>query len=110
MLRQTFILPRGTQDRVRHYARKMLGESFRRWKCELNTKYVKNGRTPFADYGEITQAQWEEFVRQKSTEQSLALSKKNIDMALSTVHKKSILARVDTKGRPINGAVKERLQ
>jgi len=29
MLRQTFILPRGTQDRVRHYARKMLGESFR---------------------------------------------------------------------------------
>ena len=41
MLRQTFILPRGTQDRVRHYARKMLGESFRRWKSELNTKYVK---------------------------------------------------------------------
>ena len=28
MLRQTFILPRGTQDRVRHYTRKMLGESF----------------------------------------------------------------------------------
>ena len=65
----------------------MLGESFRRWKSELNTKYVKTGRTPFADYGEISQAQWEEFVRQKSTEQSLALSKKNTDMALSNVHK-----------------------
>ena len=103
MLRQTFILPRGTQDRVSHYARKMLGESSRRWKSEFNSKYVKQGRTPFADYVEITQEQWEEFVRQKSTEQSLALSKKNIDMALSTVHKKSILARVDTKGRPING-------
>jgi len=87
MLRQTFILPRGTQDRVRHYARKMLGESFRRWKSELNTKYVKTGRTPFADYGEITQAQWEEFVRQKSTEQSLALSKKNTEQATSNVHK-----------------------
>ena len=64
---------------LRHYARKMLGESFRRWKSEPNTKYVKTGRTPFADYGKITQAQWEEFVRQKSTEQSLALSKKNTE-------------------------------
>ena len=109
MLRQTFILPRGTQDRVRHYARKMLGESFRRWKSELNTKYVKTGRTPFADYGEITQAQWEEFVRQKSTDQSLALSKKILSRQRA-MYIKSILARVDTKGRPINGAVKERLQ
>ena len=65
LLSQTFILPRETQDRVRHYANKMLGESFRRWKSELNTKYVKKGRTPFADYEEITQAQWEEFVRKK---------------------------------------------
>ena len=75
------------QDRVRHYARKMLGESFRWWKSELNTKYVKKGRTPFADYGEITHAQWEEFVRQKNTKQSLALSKKNTVMATSNVHK-----------------------
>ena len=65
----------------------MLGESFRQWKSELNTKYVKKGRTPFADYGEITQAQWEEFVQQKSTEKSLALSKKNFDLAMSNVHK-----------------------
>ena len=87
MLRQTFTLPRGTQDRVRHYTRKMLDESFRRWKSELNTKYVKKGRTPFADYREIIQAQWEEFVWQKSTEESLALSKKNTDLAMSNVHK-----------------------
>jgi len=55
LLSKTFILPRETQDRVRHYANKMLGESFRRWKSELNTKYVKKGRTPFADYGESHQ-------------------------------------------------------
>ena len=54
---------------------------------DLNTKYVEKGRTPFADYGEITQAQWEEFVQQKSTEKSLALSKKNSDLAMSNVHK-----------------------
>ena len=87
MLRQTFILPRGTQDSVRHYARKMLGESFHRWKSELNTKYVKTGRTPFADYGEITQAQWEEFVRQKNYEKSLSLSRRVRDLALSNIHK-----------------------
>ena len=65
LLSRTFILPRGTQDKVKHYAKKMLGESFRRWKSELNTKYVQKGLTPFADYGDITPQQWEEFVRQK---------------------------------------------
>ena len=94
---------------MRHYARKMLGESFRWWKSELNTKYVKKGRTPFADYGEITQAQWEEFVQQKSTEESLALSKKNSDLAMSNVHKVH-LGSGGYQGRPINGGVKERLQ
>ena len=61
--------------------------SFRRWKSELNTKYVKKGRTPFADYREIIQAQWEEFVWQKNSEESLALSKRNRDLALSNIHK-----------------------
>jgi hypothetical protein len=41
LLSQTFILPRGTKDKVKHYARKMLGESFRWWKSDLNTKYVQ---------------------------------------------------------------------
>ena len=66
LLSRTFFLPRGTQDKVKHYAKKMLGETFRRWKSELNTKYVQKGLTPFADYGDITPQQWEEFVRQKT--------------------------------------------
>ena len=87
LLSRTFILPRGTQDKVKHYAKKMLGESFRRWKSELNTKYVQKSRTPFANYGDITPQQWEEFVRQKNSEESLALSKRNRDLALSNVQK-----------------------
>ena len=87
LLSRTFILPRGTQDKVKHYAKKMLGESFRRWKSELNTKYVQKGLTPFADYGDITPQQWEEFVRQKNSKESLALSKRNRDLALSNVQK-----------------------
>ena len=76
LLSRTLILPRGTREQVRHYALKMLGETFRRWKSELNTRHVKKGRTPFADYGDITPAQCEEFVRQKTTEEALALSQK----------------------------------
>jgi hypothetical protein len=57
LLSKTFILPRGTKDIVKHYARKMLGESFHRWKSDLNTKYVQKGRTPFAYYRDITPAE-----------------------------------------------------
>ena len=58
LLSRNFILPRGTREQVRRYALKMLGETFRRWKSELNTRYVQKGRTPFADYADITPAQW----------------------------------------------------
>ena len=63
ILEQNFCFPQGTRDKVKYYARKMLGETFRRWKSELNVRYVKKGLTPFADYVDITPAQWEEFVR-----------------------------------------------
>ena len=62
LLSRTFVFPLGTRDKVKHYARKMLSETFRRWKGELNVRYVKKGLTPFADYGDITPAQWEGFV------------------------------------------------
>ena len=57
LLSRTFVFPRETRDKVKLYARKMLGETFCRWKSELNVRYVKNGLTPFADYGDITPAQ-----------------------------------------------------
>ena len=74
LLSRTFVFSRETRDKVKHYARKMLGKTFHRWKSELNVRYVKKGLTPFADYGDNTLAQWEEFVRHKATEQTLALS------------------------------------
>ena len=87
LLSRTFILPRGTREQVRRYALKMLGETFRRWKSELNTRYVQKGGTPFADYGDITPAQWEEFVRQKTIEEAIALSQKHTELAKSNIHK-----------------------
>ena len=90
LLSRTFILPRGTREQVRHYALKMLGETFRWWKSELNILYVQKGRTPFADYRDITPAQWEEFVRQKTTEEVTALSQKQTELAKSNIHKVSL--------------------
>ena len=74
IVEQNFCFPRGTRDNVKHYARKMLSEIFRRWKSELNVWNVKKGLTPFADFGDITPAEWEEFVRQKTTKEALVLS------------------------------------
>ena len=65
----------------------MLGETFRRWKSLHNTLYVQNGLTSFADFGDITPAQWKEFVQQKTTEEALALSQKNRELAQSNIHK-----------------------
>ena len=80
-------MPRGTREQVKRYALKMLGETFHRWKSELNTWYVQKGRTLFADYGDITPAQWEEFVRQKTTEEARALSQKQTELVKSNIHK-----------------------
>ena len=65
---------------------KMLGETFHRWKSDLNTKYVQKGLTPFVDYGAITKA-WEEFVRQKTSKEALALSQRNRELAMRNIHK-----------------------
>jgi hypothetical protein len=35
---------------------------------------VQKGREPFPDYGKITQAQWEEFVQNNTSEEALTLS------------------------------------
>ena len=109
LLSRTFIVPRGAREQVKHYALKMLGETFRWWKSELNTRYVQKGRTPFADYGDITLAQWEEFVRQKTTEEALALSQKQTELAKNNIHKVR-LGQVGTKGRLTGGGVKKRRQ
>ena len=42
---------------------------------------------PFAEYGDITLAQWEEFVWQKTTEEAIALSQKQTELAKSNIHK-----------------------
>ncbi|KAJ1262223.1 hypothetical protein BS78_09G090500 [Paspalum vaginatum] len=80
-LKKVFDFPRGSEEHAKKYALKQLGESYRRWRTYLNDKYVKNNLTPFDEFGRITQAQWDEFVRQKTTEQAIKLSKANTALA-----------------------------
>ena len=56
LLSGTFILRRGTTEKVKYYVTKMLDEAFCRWKSHLNTEYVQKGRTPFSEFGDITLA------------------------------------------------------
>ena len=64
----------------------MMGESFRRWRSELNKKYIQKGLTPFNEFGNISPSQWEELVAQKTSPEALELSACNIELAKRNKH------------------------
>ena len=63
-----------------------MGESFQRWRSELNTKYIQKGLTPFNEFGKITPSQWEELVAQKTSPEALELSARNTELAKRNKH------------------------
>ncbi|KAJ1256041.1 hypothetical protein BS78_K097100 [Paspalum vaginatum] len=72
---------------AKDYALKQFGQAYRRWRSDLNTKYVKQNLTPLNEYGRIMLVQWDEFVRQKMSEKGLELSKLNSVSTKLNVHK-----------------------
>ena len=64
----------------------MMGESFRRWRSELNTKYIQEGLTLFKEFGKITPSQWEELVAQKTKPEALEPSARNTELAKRNKH------------------------
>jgi hypothetical protein len=52
-----------------------MGRLFCRWKSDMNRKYVKKKLVP-KHMSKISQAQWEEFVKQKTEPKVLAISDK----------------------------------
>ena len=63
-----------------------MGESFQRWRLELNTKYIQKGLSPFNEFGKITPSQWEELVAQKTLPEALELSARNTELAKRNKH------------------------
>ena len=84
-LKLNFRFPEGKQELVKN-AFKIMGESFRRWRSELNKKYIQKGLTPFNEFGNITPSQWEELVAQKTSLEALKLSAHNTKLAKRNKH------------------------
>jgi hypothetical protein len=66
-LSESFKVPKGTEDAIRKSMLSAMAKMFRGWKTEMNRDFVnKNKVPPPKKMAKITQAQWEEFVRQKT--------------------------------------------
>jgi len=81
-----FRFPEGKSELVKSHAFKIMGHTFRRWRSDLNTKYIQKGLTPFHEFGKITQSQWETLVAEKTLPKALALSKRNSEQAKQNKH------------------------
>jgi hypothetical protein len=58
---------------------------FRKWKSELNIKYVKKGLMT-KHMGKITEAQWKEFVQQKTDPKPLTISNEYAKMLKNNIY------------------------
>jgi hypothetical protein len=85
-LKLNFRFSEGTHELVQDYAFKIMGQSFQRWRSDLNKKYIQRKLTPFHEFSNITPSQWEELVAEKTLEAALALSAHNSEQAKKNQH------------------------
>jgi hypothetical protein len=62
-----------------------MGRLFRKWKSELNMMYMKKGLMP-KHMGKIIEAQWKEFVQQKTVPKALAISNEYVEMSKKNIY------------------------
>jgi hypothetical protein len=62
-----------------------MGRLFRKWKSELNMKYMKKGLVP-KHMGKITEVQWKEFIQQKTDPKALAISNEYAEMSKKNIY------------------------
>jgi hypothetical protein len=62
-----------------------MGRLFHKWKSELNMKYMKKGLVP-KHMGKITEAQWKEFVQQKTDPKALAISNEYDEISKKNIY------------------------
>jgi hypothetical protein len=76
----------GSHQLVKCQALKIMGESFRCWKSDLNKNYIQMGLTPFNEFVHITRSQWANLVAQKTSLEALALSARNTQLTKKNQH------------------------
>jgi hypothetical protein len=84
-MKEKIKFPAGAEDIVKNAMFINMGRLFRKWKSELNTKYVKKGLMP-KHMGKITGAQWKEFVQQKTDPKALAISNEYAEMSKKNIY------------------------
>ena len=80
LMESRFVLPRGSEKLVKQYAMRQFAISFRNWRSELNTKFLKKGLDTTTKY-KILEARWEVFKAQKSDPDFVARSEANSELA-----------------------------
>ena len=56
-LKLNFRFLEGKHELVKLHAFKIMGESFRHWRLDLNKKYIQKGLTPFHEFDNIIPSQ-----------------------------------------------------
>jgi hypothetical protein len=83
----TFKLPEGTHERVQKHAFKIMGSAFQRWRCALNKRFIQTGQTPFVEFGNISQNQWQQLVAEKTSPEAMLISARNREQAKKNQHR-----------------------
>jgi hypothetical protein len=61
-----------------------MGRLFLKWKSEMNTNYMKKGLVP-KHMGKITEAQWKEFIQQKTDLKAHVMSNEFAEMSKKNI-------------------------
>jgi hypothetical protein len=83
-MKEKIKFPAGAEDVVKNVMFINMGRLIRKWKSKLNTKYVKKGFVP-KHMGKIIEAQWKEFVQQKTDPKALAISNEYAEMSKKNI-------------------------
>jgi hypothetical protein len=84
-MKEKIKFPAGVQDVVKSVMLINMGMLFRKWKSEMNTNYVKKGLVP-KHMGKITEAQWKEFIQQKTDTKVITISNEFAEMSKKNIY------------------------
>jgi hypothetical protein len=84
-MKEKIKFPTGAEDVVKSAMLINMGRLFCKWKSEMNTNHVKNDLVP-KHMGKIIEAQWKEFVQQKTDPKALAISNEFAEMSKNNIY------------------------
>jgi hypothetical protein len=84
-MKEKIKFPASVEEVVKSVTFINMGKLFHMWKSAMNRNYVKKGLVP-KHMGKIIEAQWKEFVQQKTNPKALATSKEYAEMSKKNIY------------------------